>query len=220
MPVLLTQYWDVMPGKMDAYSNFVMTYYNDALEKIGIKLVGGYYVTVGMGPRIIAVGVAQTLADLEEALASAAFEDATDRLKQFVTAYHSKIMVPTGRVAMDGYRVQTSLWKFNQYWNIAPQMDKAAYGEFVAAELLPAMAKIGLKLTAGWRVVVGSGPAILAESSAANLVDIARAIDTDDFRRLMVRLKGTYVTDYHSRILAPTGRIDLPYLMREMMAGL
>ena len=158
MPVLLTQHWDVMPGKMDAYSNFVMTHYNATLEGIGIKLVGGYYVTVGMGPRIIAVGLAENLSDLEDALASAEFEDVTDRLQAFVTCYHSKILVPTGRVKMDGYRIQTGLWKFNHYWNIAPGVEKAAYADFVAAELLPTMEKVGLKITGGWRVVVGSGP--------------------------------------------------------------
>jgi hypothetical protein len=36
----------------------------------------------------------------------------------------------------------------------------------------------------------------------------------------MRTLKSTYVTDYHSRILAPTGRIDIPYFMNELMKGL
>jgi hypothetical protein len=218
MAVLFNQYWDIRPGKAEAYSDFVMTYYNSTLEKIGIKLVGGYYVTVGKGPRIIAVGLAQNISDLEGTLASAQFEEITDRLMEFVTHYHSKILVPTGRVKMDGYKVQTGLWKFNQYWNIVPGIEKQRYTGFVTGELVPTLEKLGLKVTAGWRVVVGSGPYILGECSAANLVDIARAIDSDEFRQVMHKLTGTYVTDYHSRILAPTGRIDLPILMKEMMA--
>jgi hypothetical protein len=218
MAVLFNQHWDIRPGKAEAYSDFVMTYYNSTLEKIGIKLVGGYYVTVGKGPRIIAVGLAQNISDLEGTLASAQFEEITDRLMEFVTHYHSKILVPTGRVKMDGYKVQTGLWKFNQYWNIVPGIEKQRYTEFVTGELVPTLEKLGLKVTAGWRVVVGSGPYILGECSAANLVDIARAIDSDEFRQVMHKLTETYVTDYHSRILAPTGRIDLPILMKEMMA--
>jgi hypothetical protein len=31
------------------------------------------------------------------------------------------------------------------------------------------------------------------------------------------KLKNEYATDYSSRILAPTGRIEVPYLMSEMM---
>lgn len=217
MAVLFNQHWDLAPGKQQAYSDFLMTYYNPTLNKIGIKLVGGYYVTVGMGPRIIAVGLAQTLNELEGALASPEYEDITNRLMEFVTHYHSKILIPTGRVKMDGYKVQTGLWKFNQYWNLIPGMAKE-YAEFVTSDFIPTIESIGLQGTAGWRVVVGSGPYILAESSAPSIVDIARAIDHDEFRRVMLKLKTTYVTDYHSRILAPTGRIDLPIFMKEMMA--
>lgn len=217
MAVLFNQHWDIAPGKQDAYSDFLMTYYNPTLEKIGIKLVGGYYVTVGMGPRIIAVGLAQNLNELEEALASTEYEEITNRLMEFVTHYHSKILIPTGRVKMDGYKIQTGLWKFNQYWNLVPGMEKQ-YTEFVTGDYIPTLEKNGLIVTAGWRVVVGSGPYILAESSAANIVDIARAIDSDEFRRVIRKLKSLFVTDYHSRILAPTGRIDLPHFMKEMMA--
>ncbi len=217
MAVLFNQHWDTAPGKQEAYSDFLMRYYNPTLEKIGIKLVGGYYVTVGMGPRIIAVGLAQNLHQLEEALASAEYEEITNRLMEFVTHYHSKILIPTGRVKMDDYKVQTGLWKFNQYWNIVPGMAQE-YAEFVTGDYIPTLEKVGLVVAAGWRVVVGSGPYILAESSAANIVDIARAIDSDEFRRVVRKLKALYITDYHSRILAPTGRIDLPNFMKEMMA--
>ncbi len=55
MAILFTQYWDVIPGKFDEYSGFVTHDYNPTLERLGIKLVGGYYVAVGEGPRIVAV---------------------------------------------------------------------------------------------------------------------------------------------------------------------
>ncbi|MGO9771347.1 MAG: hypothetical protein ACLPSW_17695 [Roseiarcus sp.] len=218
MAVLFNQHWDIRPGLTRAYSDFVMTYYNPTLATIGIKLVGGYYVTVGMGPRIIAVGLAENANDLEAALASAEFESITDRLMEFVTHYHSKILRPTGRIMMDGYKVQTGLWKLHQYWNIAPGVDKLGYADFVTRELVPGLKESGLEVTAGWRVVVGSGPYILGECSAPNLVDMARAIESDAYKAIMQKLLGEYVTDYHSRILAPTGRVDLPILLNEMMA--
>lgn len=219
MAVLFSQHWDVASGKQNEYSDFVMTHYNPALERIGIHLVGGYYVAVGMGPRIIAVGVTQNLHDLEKALATEEYQEITSRLMAFVTHYHSKILVPTGRVQMDGYKIQTGIWKFNQYWNIVPGMEEE-YVKFVKEDHLPTMEKLGVKVTAGWRVIVGSGPYIVSEGSAPGIVDIAKAIDTADFRRMVRKLKTTYVTDYHSRILAPTGRIDIPYFMQEMMKGL
>jgi hypothetical protein len=117
---------------------------------------------------------------------------------------------------MDGYKVQTGVWKFHQHWNLIPGVEKD-YTEFVKSEHLPTLEKLGMPVTAAWRVVVGSGPYILSECSAANIVDIARAIDTDAFRRVTLKLRNSFVTDYHSRILAPTGRIDLPYFMQAML---
>lgn len=216
MPVLFTQHWDIIPGVQNAYSNFLSTQYNQALERVGIRLVGGYYVAVGMGPRIIAVGVTQDLEQLEAALSSEEYQAITNQLMNFVTLYHNKILVPTGRVDIGDYKIQTGIRKFNQYWNIIPGME-AQYTEFIQQDFIPTFESLGVKVTGGWRVIVGSGPYIVAESSAASIVDIAKAIDTDEFRRIVRKLKSTYVTDYHSRILSPTGRIDIPFFMQEMM---
>ena len=56
------------------------------------------------------------------------------------------------------------------------------------------------------------------KSSPAAVFEMAN-IDTSEFRRLVRTLKKDLITDYSSRILAPTGRIEVPYLMREMMKG-
>jgi hypothetical protein len=218
MTVLFSQHWDVAPGKQQAYSDFVMGRYIPAMEGLGVHLVGGYYVAIGMGPRIIAVGVTESLRDLEQALQSEEYQQTTTGLMEFVTNYHSKILVPTGRVQMQGYKIQTGIWKFNQYWNIIPGMERE-YTEFVLNDHLPTMNRLGIQMTGGWRVIVGSGPYVVSEGSAPNLVDIAKAVDTDEFRRITRKLKSTYVTDYHSRVLAPTGRIDIPYFIKEMVKG-
>ncbi|NTU60566.1 MAG: hypothetical protein HGA98_05865 [Deltaproteobacteria bacterium] len=218
MAVLFTQHWDVVPGRENEYSNFVSTKYNPTLERVGIHLVGGYYVAVGMGPRVIAVGVTQSLLELERALESDEYQSITNSLLRNVKHYHSKILVPTGRVEVGDYKIQTGIRKFVQYWNIIPGMEEE-YTRFITEDYIPTFETLGVKVTGGWRVIVGSGPYIVAESSAASIVDIAKAIDTDEFRRIVRRLKATYVTDYHSRILSPTGRIDIPYFMQEMMKG-
>lgn len=216
--ILFTQHWDVAPGKQESYSDFVMTHYNPTVEKLGIRLVGGYYVAIGAGPRIIAVGVTEGLRELDGALERQEYQDITSRLMAFVTNYQSRILAPTGRVELANYDLQTGLWKLVQYWNIIPGME-AEYSEFVKADHLPTMEKLGVKVVNGWRVVVGAGPCIVSEAAAPTLVDIAKAIDTDEYRRVVRKLKTTYVTDYSSRVLAPTGRIDLPYFMKEMMKG-
>ncbi len=218
MTVLYTQHWDVLPNVEQQYSDFVMTYYNPTLERLGIRLVGGYYVAIGMGPRVIAVGVTQNLHELEQALAADEYQGITDRLMEFVAHYHSKILVPTGRVEMTDYKIQTGIWKFNTYWNLIPGVERE-YAEFIKNDYVPTINSLGITMTNGWRVIVGSGPYIVGESSATSLVDIAKAIDTTEFRRITRTVKSRYVTDYHSRVLAPTGRIDIPYFMKEMMKG-
>ncbi|GAB4261327.1 MAG: hypothetical protein Kow0092_10800 [Deferrisomatales bacterium] len=217
--VLFTQHWDVAPGKQNAYSDFVMAHYNPTLERVGIRLVGGYYVAIGAGPRIIAVGVTQDLGELHAALEREEYQEATDGLMEHVTHYESRILVPTGRVRAERYELQTGIWKLTQYWNVIPGMEKE-YSEFVRDDHLPTMEKLGIRMTGGWRVVVGCGPNIVAEGSAPSLVAIAKAIDTDEYRRITRTLKTTYVTDYSSRVLAPTGRIDIPYFLQGMTGAL
>lgn len=216
--VLFTQHWDVAPGRQQEYSDFVMTRYNPTLNKIGIRLVGGYYVAIGAGPRITAVGVTDGLRQLDEALERGEYQEVTSALMELVYNYQSRILAPTGRVQLGKYDLQTGLWKLVQYWNIIPGME-AAYTEFIQNDHVPTMEKLGVKVVNGWRVLVGAGPQIVAEAACPTLVGIAKAIDTDEYRRIVRTLKTTYVTDYSSRVLAPTGRIDLPYFMKEMMKG-
>jgi hypothetical protein len=81
------------------------------------------------------------------------------------------------------------------------------------------MKELRTPITGGWRLVIGDGPLILAECSARSMEDIARCVDTDLFRRLVRKLKKEYATDYGSRILAPTGRIEIPSMLSQMMKG-
>ena len=219
MAVLFNQHWDVATDQMQPYSeDFVMGTYNPTLARLGLELVGGYYVTVGMGPRIILCARTQTMSMLETAIASAEFEAVTRQLMQYVTGYHSKILVPTHRVAMEHYEVQSGMCKYTQYWNVVPGRERE-YIEFMEREFVPGMEAAGAPLAGGWRVVVGSGPQILTESATPTIVDIARALESEPFRQVIRTLKTTYVTDYHSRILHPTGRVELPLFLKEMLGS-
>jgi hypothetical protein len=216
MAILFTQYWDVMPEKFDEYSSFVTHHYNPALERLGIKLVGGYYVAVGEGPRIVAVATVDETENLRRSLASREYREISNRLLSLVWKYSSKVWVPTGRIQEGPYRIQTGVWKFNQNYNILRGKEEE-HRRFVKEECLPGMEELKVPVTGGWRLVIGSGPRILAECTGRNIVDIAQAIDTSLFRKLVRTLKNNYATDYSSRILAPTGRVEVPYLMSEML---
>lgn len=218
MTVLFSQYWDVIPGKFDEYSEFVSKDYNSALEKLGIKLLGGYYVAVGQGPRILAVGTVDQVEYLRHILSTEDYRVLSSRLLRLVHNYGSKLWVSSGRISEKPYKIQMGAWKFNQYYNVLPGMEDDHY-RFVKEECIPGTKELGIPITGAWRLVIGDGPRSLAECTGRTIVDIATAIDSDLFRRLVRKLKKTYATDYSSRILAPTGRIEIPSLMTEMMKG-
>ena len=218
MTILFTQYWDVIPGKFDEYSTFVTNVYNPTISGLGIKLLGGYYVAVGEGPRIIVAATVEDQGYLRKILATDEYRTVSGKLLQLVYKYSSKLWVSSGRVTEGPYHIQLGAWKFNQLYNVVPGKDEEHY-RFVKDECVPGMKELRVPITGAWRMAIGSGPQILAECSARNLEDIAKAIDSSLFRRLVRKLKKDFATDYSSRILAPTGRIEVPSMMSEMMKG-
>ena len=216
MAILFTQYWDVIPGRTDEYSSFITHTYIPSLQKMGIQLVGGYYVAVGEGPRIVAVATVDETENLRQTISSREYRILSTQLLQYVWEYSNRVYVPSGRIQEGPYRIQTGVWKFNQYYNILRGQEEEHF-KFVKEQCLPGMEELKVPITGGWRLIVGTGPRILAECTGRSIVDIAKAIDTSLFRKLVRTLKSNYATDYSSRILAPTGRIEVPYLMSEMM---
>ncbi|MGD9237366.1 MAG: hypothetical protein PVF09_11850, partial [Desulfobacterales bacterium] len=93
MTILFAQSWDVIPGKFDDYSNFVSNEYNPSLEKLGLRLLGGYYVAVGEGPRIIAVATVEKEEELMKALTNSAYRIISNKLLQVVFKYSSRVWV-------------------------------------------------------------------------------------------------------------------------------
>jgi hypothetical protein len=218
MIFLFNQHWDILPGKEEEYTRFAINHYIPAMKRIDMNPVGGFHVVVGEGPRIISVGSVDSLEKLQKALETEEYEKITAQMQRYVFNYCSRILKPTGRVKINKYTIQLRVWKFNQYFNIIPGKEEE-YSKFIADDHLPTMEKLGIKMTGGWQVVVGPGPYIVAEGTTGSLTDIAKAIDTDPFRRVTNMLTSKYVTDYSSRILAPTGRIELPYILGKMMKG-
>ncbi|MBI5249989.1 MAG: hypothetical protein HY912_10890 [Desulfomonile tiedjei] len=218
MTVLFTQSWDTVPGKFDEYSEFATHEYNPTLEKLGMKLLGGYYVAVGQGPRIIAVATVKEQGYLRKILATEEYRVISAKLMQLVREYSSRLWVSTGRLVEEPYSIHTGAWKFNQYYNVVPGKEKEHY-QFVKEECIPGMKELKVPITGAWRLVIGNGPTTLGECTARKIVDIANAIDTSEFRRLVRKIKKDYAMDFSSRILAPTGRIEVPEIMKEMMKG-
>ncbi|MDR3568660.1 MAG: hypothetical protein P4L43_11600 [Syntrophobacteraceae bacterium] len=216
MSILFAQFWDVMPGKYDDYVTFIGADYIPNMYKMGIPLVGGYYVKIGEGPRIVALSTVDEAENLRHTISSREYQLLSSRLLEYVWNYSNKVFAPSGRIQQTPYRVQTGVVKFNHHYNILRGMEEE-HLKFIKEECMPTLEELKIPLTGGWRLIIGSGPRILAECTARNIATVADAVDTSLYRKLMRTIKNKYATDYSSRVLAPTGRVEVPYLVDQMM---
>jgi hypothetical protein len=219
MAILFTHYWDVVENKEKEYEDFILKTYIPAYTKTGLRLAGAYYVVVGAGPRIISVSTADDPVQFQKAITSEAYGQLQEQLSPFVRNYACKLFRSCGPFGVEKYEMQFGVWKFNQYFNILPGAEEA-YKEFEREEFVPAMERLGMKVTGIWRTVIGSSPFMLVEGTSPKIEAIAKTIATDEYRSLTRVLKSRYVQDYQSRILAPTKRLELPYFMKKLTAGL
>ncbi len=214
MAVLFTLSWDIIQGKEDAYAQFVTTTMLPRMAVIGLEPVGGYYVEVGSGPRIIGVHRAGNTETLCRTIASAEFKEIARQVKSFVYNYRNAILEPTGNVKHVEYVIQKGVWKFNQYYDLRPGRKKE-YADFIINDYIPALQKLDyLEVTGGWNVVLGGVNEIIGELTFKDPVDIGRMLNSQEFRRANLRLQEEFVMNYQNRILRCTERFDEPKWFR------
>jgi hypothetical protein len=219
MAILFAQYWDVMENKENEYQDFILGRYIPTFEKTGLRIAGAYYVVVGAGPRIVSISTTEDPLVFQKAITSEEYSGLLDELLPFIRNYASRLYKSYGPIKVDRYEIQLGVWKFNQYFNVLPGMEKD-YGKFLEEEFIPMMEKLGIKVTNIWKVIIGNGPFVLVEGTSPKIEEIAKSIAADEFRILTRKLKSKYVSDYQSRILAPTRRVEIPYFIRGLTAGL
>ena len=219
MAILFAQHWDVVENKENEYQDFILGRYIPTFEKTGLRIAGAYYVVVGAGPRIVSISTTEDLLVFQKAVTSEEYSGLLDELLPFIRNYASKLYKSYGPIKVDRYELQLGVWKFNQNFNVLPGMEKD-YGKFLEEEFIPMMEKLGIKVTNIWKVIIGNGPFVLVEGTSPKIEEIAKSIAADEFRTLTRKLKSKYVSDYQSRILAPTRRVELPYLVKSLTAGL
>jgi len=219
MAILFVQHWGVMKNKEKEYEDFIMSTHMPVMEKLGLRVVGGFYVVVGAGPHIAAISTTENIEEFQKIVTSAEYTKLLEQLFPLIMNYSSRLYVSYGPIEVGRYDIQFGMWKFNQYFDIIPGKAEG-YKKFVRDEFIPRMEHLGIKITNIWKAVIGSGPFILAEGSSPGLQDIAKAIDTDEYRTLMKELKSNYIMNFQSRIMAPTRRVELPYFIKSMTMGL
>jgi hypothetical protein len=214
MPVLFTMAWDIIQGKEEEYADFIAGTFLPETAAMGLAHVGGYYVEVGFGPRVIGVSLANDLELLSRIVANEQFKQLSVRLKSTVYNYRTAVLEPTGRVKRGTYTIQKGVWKLNQYYDLRPGAKKE-YSDFIVKEYLPAIEKIDyMEVTGGWNVILGGLSEIISEFTFKDPVDIGRLLNNEEFRKLNLKLKGTYVLNYANRVLRCTERFDEPKWFR------
>ncbi|HOW53216.1 MAG TPA: hypothetical protein PLR60_01075 [Syntrophorhabdaceae bacterium] len=204
MSLLFIQYWDVIEGREDEYAGFINNTYLPAIGTLGFVPVGGYYVEIGFGPRSIAVFSAESLDEISRIITGRDFRDLALKLRKYVTNFNSTVLEPQGTVKAGKYPVQKSVWKFNQYYNLKPEV-KEAYESFFTDEYLPEMEKIPyLTVTNCWNVVLGGFCDIILEFTFKDPEDIGRLVKNIEFQKITTRLKKKFITNYTNRIQKST----------------
>ena len=210
MSILFTQSWDVIHGKEREYGHFISDVYMPEMAAMGLIPVGGYYVEVGTGPRVIAVLSVNEMEEVLRTVTDKKFKDLLQDLKKIVVNYRGSVLEPTGSVKRGKYTIQKGVWKFNQYYDLRPGVKKA-YADFVINEHLPVMDKISYaQVTGGWNVVLGGFSEIIAEFTFKDPMDVGRLLANEEFRRITLKLRNEFAVNYTNKILRSTERFDEP----------
>jgi len=210
MSILFTQSWDVIHGMEREYGHFISDVYMPEMAAMGLIPVGGYYVEVGTGPRVIAVLSVNEMEVVLRTVTDKKFKDHLQDLKKIVVNYRGSVLEPTGYVKRGKYTIQKGVWKFNQYYDLRPGVKKA-YADFVINEHLPVMDKISYaQVTGGWNVVLGGFSEIIAEFTFKDPMDVGRLLANEEFRRITLKLRNEFAVNYTNKILRSTERFDEP----------
>ncbi|MDW7711056.1 MAG: hypothetical protein SCH98_11325 [Deferrisomatales bacterium] len=214
MSLLFTQDWDVVRGKEDEYAEFVSDSFIPECNRLGLQSVGGFYVAVGVGPKVISVKSAPSLAALTSAMADERFHRLKQALKDYVVNYSSKILEPTLFPERVEYAIQKGVWKYNVYYDVNPD-GRPQYEDFLRSEYLPTLADLDyVEVTQGWNVLIGGFSEAILELTFSDSVDIGRLLGNPSFRNVTYTLCRDHVRNYKSRILRTTERFDEPRWFR------
>ena len=172
--------------------------------------MGGFYVEVGPGPRIMSLKTADDVISMLTVYFSKEFKALVMQLEDYVTSYGNRVMLSIGKEINGGYKIQKGVWKYIQYYDIIPGQ-KENYKTFILEEYLPAMKEIDyLEVTSGWKVVLGGKSHIVGELTLESSVDIGRLLDDPVFHEMTGKLRRRHVCNYATRIIRTTERFEKP----------
>jgi hypothetical protein len=91
-------HYDINYAHYDEYVRFIRKEHIPTMEKLGINMIGGWYVALGPGPSIVVEGSCASVKHILEVIGSTEYGELTSALLAMVDGYGSKILAPTGLV--------------------------------------------------------------------------------------------------------------------------
>ncbi len=199
MAIKFNEYWNVIPDKTDEYIDFMQRSRLPTLNRLGINIVAMWSTLIGAGPQIISVGVSENLDKWERALKTSEYNKITTQLLHFVTNYHSKVMMSSGRYPHLPRGTEKGPVKLSQYWDVIPGQEEA-YEQYIKGTFYNGLEELGINVIGEWKVLIGESPNIFYEARSDSETGLLRALMSQKFRILKNDLLNL-VTNYSSRVL-------------------
>ena len=91
-------HYNVAHGRHEACEKLVREAHIPTMERLGIRIIGGWYVVVGPGPNVVVEGSCPSVKQILDAIGSAEYQEISRKLVAMATGFGSKILVPTGLI--------------------------------------------------------------------------------------------------------------------------
>ncbi len=92
MTVKLLMTWNIKPGREQEYFEFIVQEFIPVLERLGLRAEDAWFTVYGDYPQILTSVLAESLDDVERALASPEWKQVADRLQDFVSDFEYKVV--------------------------------------------------------------------------------------------------------------------------------
>ena len=200
MPVKFNQYWRIISERREEYGKFIIKEYIPGVNSLGVHVVAGWSQLIGGYSEMFIESMSSDLEVIEKALKDSKFKDLQDNLLNYVKAYKTKILVPTGRKGSYQPDFKTDTIKFNQTWDIISKT-KDEYNDYVINEFYPLLEESGIAVAGEWLVLIGDGPHIICEGRVRDTAKLITTISSKNFRTARRKLKGL-VENFESRLFS------------------
>jgi hypothetical protein len=97
--VKLLMNWDIKPGRDQDYFEFVVRDFVPAMTKLGLEITDGWYTVYshdGNTPQVLAGGIVDSPARMEEILDSDDWAEIREKLMDYVENYTQKVVQVSG----------------------------------------------------------------------------------------------------------------------------